>query len=297
MSGSPRVTQHSVAMRVLAGLQGNLDRLGRTQEQLSSGKQLTRPSDSPTRAVSAMQLRSAARAQDQYARNASDGLGWLGTIDSALTSTLDAVRRVRDLTVQGMSTGAAGPDARAAIAIEVKSLREAVIGLANTRYLDRPVFGGTTAGNAAYDSATGAYVGDPGSVDRTVASGAVVPVNVVGTDVFGNAGTGLLKVLDDISVHLTSDPSALSADLGELDTALQATTTTLASVGARYSRVEQAQKAAGLSGDSLRAQLSDVEDVDLPKTLVDLSLQQTAYQAALGAASRVVQTSLVDFLR
>lgn len=293
-----RVTQHSVAMRVLDGLQGNLDRLGRTQQQLSSGRLVSRPSDSPTGTVSAMQLRAEGRAQAQYSRNAQDGLGWLNTIDSALTSTVSSAQRVRDLTVQGMSTGGAGPDARAAIAAEVSSIRETLIGVANTRYLDRPVFGGTTAGAAAFDAA-GNFVGDTNEVTRTVAPGTSVAVNVDGSRLFGDtSGTGgLLQVLDDIAAHLDGDPAALSADLGALDSQLKTLTTTQASVGARVNRLEAAQTSAETAVDTAKTQLSDVEDIDLPKTLMDLSLQQTAYQAALGASAKVVQTSLVDFLR
>jgi len=294
-----RITQRSVAMRVLDGLQGNLDRLGTTQQRLSSGKLVTKPSDSPTAAVSSMQLRAGARAQAQYSRNATDGLGWLNTIDTALTSTLDNVRRVRDLTVQGMSTGSAGSDARAAIAKEVAQIRDAVIGLANTRYLDRPVFGGTTSSSAAFDVTTGAYTGDSGTVMRTIAPGTTVQVDIGGQATFGDNTTGLLKVLADITTDLTGPTPAasLSTDLGNLDTALKNITGTLATVGARVNRLETARATADLNVDTLKTQLSDVEDIDLPKTLMDLSLQQTAYQSALGSAARVVQTSLVDFLR
>jgi flagellar hook-associated protein 3 FlgL len=294
-----RITQRSVAMRVLDGLQGNLERLGTTQERLSSGKLVSKPSDSPTAAVSSMQLRAGARAQAQYSRNAADGLGWLNTIDTALTSTLDNLRRVRDLTVQGISTGATGPDARAAIAKEVSQIRDAVIGLANTHYLDRPVFGGTTSGSAAFAVSTGAFLGDGGLVKRTIAPGTTVDVNVNGQATFGDDTSGLLKVLADIVTDLNgpSPATSLSTDLGNLDTALKNITGTLATVGASVNRLETARATADRNVDTLKTQLSDVEDIDLPKTLMDLSLQQTAYQSALGAAARVVQTSLVDFLR
>ncbi|HEV7962737.1 MAG TPA: flagellar hook protein, partial [Actinoplanes sp.] len=48
---------------------------------------------------------------------------------------------------------------------------------------------------------------------------------------------------------------------------------------------------------SVTSQLSDVEDVDLPKTIMEMQLQQTAYQAALAASAKVIQPSLIDFLR
>jgi flagellar hook-associated protein 3 FlgL len=47
----------------------------------------------------------------------------------------------------------------------------------------------------------------------------------------------------------------------------------------------------------LKNGLSDVENIDLPKTIVDLQLQEIAYKSALSATSRVIQPSLLDFLR
>ena len=49
--------------------------------------------------------------------------------------------------------------------------------------------------------------------------------------------------------------------------------------------------------DNLKSSLSEVEDIDLPKTITDLNLQQVAYQTSLAAAAKVVQPSLVDFLQ
>jgi flagellar hook-associated protein 3 FlgL len=48
---------------------------------------------------------------------------------------------------------------------------------------------------------------------------------------------------------------------------------------------------------SVSSQLSDIEDVDLPKAIMDLQIQQTSYQAALAATAKVIQPSLIDFLR
>src|SRR5439155_16055167 len=158
-----RVTERSIATNVLAGLQGNLSRLGTTQQRLSTGKLISRPSDSPTGTVAAMQYRSDTALAKQYGRNADDGMGWLNAQDTALTGVVDQLNRARDLALQGMSSGAGGSvEARESLATEIDNIRAEAMGLANTRYLDRPVFGGTTSGTDAFDTA-GAYVGDTGS--------------------------------------------------------------------------------------------------------------------------------------
>ncbi|PZM96429.1 MAG: flagellar hook protein [Actinobacteria bacterium] len=292
-----RVTQQSIAARVLAGLQANLDRVGTLQERLSSGRIINRPSDSPTGTVAAMQLRSERRMMQQYVRNADDGLGWLNTLDATLTSISSQLNRVRDLTLQAMSSGAAASaEAREALAVEVENIREALIGLANTRYLDRPVFGGTTPGTVAYEM-DGTYVGDDGQVWRTVGDGTKVRVDVTGPETFGTGSTQLFAVLSSIAQNMRSNTTALGADLDNLDAAITRIRTQLADVGARANRVMNMRQTAEDRLLTLDTQLSEVESVDLPETIMQLRLQEVAYQAALAASARVIQPSLLDFVR
>ncbi len=302
MSTSFRITQKSVSRTVMDGLQSNMARMQKLQEQLSSGKQLSRPSDSPVKTVEAMQFRSGIRRTEQYVRNADDGLAMLATADNALTDSLNTTRRARDLTLTGMND-TMDKGSRLAIAAEIRTLRDGLVGVANTRYLDRQVFGGNTRSDQAYDPATGAYLGDNEDVVRTVEGGTRVTVNVPGTAVFGAAGSReqLFAVLDEIASALEADDATLHARLDgglvNLDKGINTIITTLGQIGARFNRVETMKNAAESQLLSLSNNLSEVEDIDLPKTIVDLQMQEVAYKAALGATARVVQPSLLDFLR
>lgn len=296
MSESLRVTQRSIADRALLGLQTNLDRLSTLQGQLSSGRAISQPSDSPMGTVSALQLRASIADNAQWIRNAEDGLGWLGTIDSALSSATAMTGRVRDLVLQGLNTGSASQQSRDVMATEVDQLRNALIGVANTTYLDRPVFGGTTTGKLAFDS-NGVYLGDANPVARTVDANTRVRVESTGPEVFGSGTGNLFQVLANISLDLRTDPTQLSADLGKLDAAANLMMSQTADVGARYQRVDQMRQAAEDRQLNLKSALSGVEDIDLPKTMMELQMQQVAYQSALGATAKVIQPSLLDFLR
>ena len=293
-----RVTTRGASATVYAGLQDNLAALTRLQERLSSGKEINRPSDSPAGTSSAMNLRSDMRSHEQYVRNADDGIGWLGTLDNALMSSSDQLRRVREVVLYGMSDGGGGSQtARIAAAAEVEQLRESLRQTANSTYLDRPVFGRTTAGPIAYD-ASGAYVGTPtGEVTRVVESQLPIRVDMSGPEAFGTGDEQLFKVLDDVVLHLRTDPKALGGDLDLIDKAMTRLGGALAEVGSRHSRVDQLKTAAEHKLLDLRSQLSGVEDIDLPKTITDLQVQQLAYQAALAATAKVIQPSLLDFLR
>ena len=294
-----RITQRMTASRTLAGLEANQNALTRLQQEVSSGKVITRPSDDPAGTVSALQLRGEISRQDQWARNANDGVGWLGTLDTALTSANSTLRRVRDLVVQGLSSGTNSTQSLQALATEVSSLKDTLIADANTNYLGRPVFGGTTAATAAYSS-SGTFQGDSVAVSRTIGAGNNVRVDVNGRDAFGDDSTGndVFTLLSTIASNLTSgNTAALGSNLTSLDKHSSNIVTKLADVGTRYGRVEQARINSDSKQLDLKSSLSGIEDVDLPKTLMNISLQQAAYQAALKSTASIVQPSLVDFLR
>ena len=303
MSTAFRITQRTVSNTMMQGLQGNLGRLSKLQEQLSSGRQVNRPSDSPVKTVEAMQFRSGIRRTEQHVRNADDGLAMLGTADAALTDSLKMTGRARELVLQGLND-ANNAEGRKALATELRSLRDGLVAVANTRYLDRPVFGGNTVARDAYDRVTGRYLGDQGLVERTIAPGTQISVNVTGTEVFGADGDAgqLFRVLDDLAVALEDhDPAsrhaALEGGLVDLDKAVDTIVNKLGEIGARYNRVETVRSAAEGQLIKMSQSLSEVENIDLPRTIVDLQMQEVAYKAALGATARVVQPSLLDFLR
>lgn len=293
-----RVTQSMMTQRSMAGLQAGLSRLAKIQEQLSTGRVLNRPSDSPGDTAAAMRLRSVVAAQQQYARNAHDGLGWLNTIDSTLQGANDQIRRARDLALQGIN-GAAGADAREALATEIDQIRAGLVSAANTTYLDRPVFGGTSAGPVAYlDVPPATYVGDGQPVLRTIGEGVEVDVQMAGPAAFGPNGDSVFDHLADLATALRSgDTTGMQAGLTQLGDDMKRVTSSLTDVGARTVRIEAAVQRADDTRLQVQGSLSEIENTDLPKAAMDLQLQEVAYQASLAATARVLQPSLVDFLR
>jgi flagellar hook-associated protein 3 FlgL len=303
-----RITHKSITAGALGNLQSNLGRMQRLQEQLSSGSRIGRPSDDPTGTVDSMRFRSEIRQAEQHVRNVDDGLGWLGTADTAVTNALGVVRKAKELALTG-ANGAMGPTEREALASELDGLREHLFSLAGTEYLGRPIFGGTeTAAYAKAADGTITYAGDQGRVTRRPAAGVEVDVNIPGTAVFGPPGADVFAVLSDLANHLrgraadgTPDPSAVAldgtTDLGALDDRFRALQDGLSTVGARYAQLEVMRTRAEDAQVTVKEQLSEVQSVDLPKTIMELQLQEVAYQSALAATSRTIQPSLMDFLR
>lgn len=307
-----RITQNVTSRNVLNNLQHSMQKLQDLQNQLSSGKQIVKPSDDPSGAVSAMSLRSDQKRTAQYSRNAQDGIGWLGTADTTLMSSLETVQKVRSLVLQG-ANGTADVESRSALADEIKAAKEALLGLANTTYQGRPIFAGTanpegqTPPLPTYDAA-GNYNGNTATIYRTIGPNAQVQVNADGPSVWGTPGADdMWHILDDIEAHLRStdnadvakltNPSgAILSDIDRLDAARINIQTRVSEIGARMHRTEQMQSRAEDNQLTIQSNLSTIENVDIAQTIVNLNMQSTAYQAALSATAKVIQPSLVDFL-
>lgn len=289
--GLSRITQRSVSDSALRGLQASLARTATLQNQLSSGKRISNPSDDPSGTASAMTFRSQRSAAEQHLRNIDGATGRLNTTDSALTDLSDRLNKIRELMVRSQS-GALSTEGRSALSAEVSAVRGNVVDIYNTRYLDRPVFGGTAAGDVALD-ATDTYVGNDATVEVRISRDATVRVDVKGTDVAADTVPALLT---QIATEMTSG-GVTAASFAALDAARSKVLQAIGDVGSRGSRVEAAKTQVDSLRLDLQGRISESEDIDLPETIMNLESQKVAYQAALGAASKVLQTSLVDFLK
>jgi flagellar hook-associated protein 3 FlgL len=292
-----RITQRAVALTSLQGLNRNLDAVGKLQAQLTSGRLINTVSDSPTGTNRAMQTRDEQAAVAQQARNISDAQSWLDQSDSTLQTMIATTRRVRDLTVQGLSTGSASATSQEALAIEVKSLREGLLSLANIQVQGRPLFGGVTSGGKAYDSA-GAWVGQGGApVTRRVSDSEKMRVDITGPEAFGTPGSDLFAVVNSIATDLTANPLALETHLADLDAIMNGMSAAVADIGTRGSRLERVSQINFDRSMALTQQLSETESIDLPNTIMRLEMQKVGYEAALAATAKAIQPTLMDYLR
>jgi len=298
-----RVTHQTVQRSTLANLQVNLSRIADLQGRLSGGKVITKPSDDPAGTASALRLRGDLRVTQQYQRNADDGVGWLTTVDASLQASVTALRQVRNLVVQGASTGASGPVPRAAIAAELEGLRDALLEQANSTYLSRPVFAGTTSAGHAYevtpgDPPTYEWLGhEAGSVQRRVGPATTVRADSDGRLAFGDGDDSVFALIDRIVAELRAEDGEVGHFLADIDVRMEKMLAELADVGARYKQLTAAQVATEEAMVGLKGQIAAIEDIDLAEALVELQSQEVAYQAALGATARVLQPSLLDFIR
>jgi flagellar hook-associated protein 3 FlgL len=293
-----RITAMTMTRNVLADINAANARVTKSQEQLSSGKVLNKPSDDPSAVARAMQLHADLQATEQYQQNASEAVGWASVTDSALGSVAEALQRVRELAVQG-ANGSAGPESHTAIAEEITQLVDTIKTAGNASYGGRFVFSGTATDTRPFAmGASDVYNGDGETVMRQIGPNVAVGVNITGRRAIGDDTAGLLKTVRDVLGYAQSgNAQGMSNSLNVIDVRMDELNAVRAQVGATQNRIEVATaRLAEYEGTALDL-LNKTESADIAKTMMEYNVHQAAYQAGLKAGANIVQASLLDFLR
>ncbi|MED4454452.1 flagellar hook-associated protein FlgL [Metabacillus fastidiosus] len=304
-----RVTQSMLASNSLRNLSKSYADLGKYQDQLHTGKKISRPSDDPVVAIKGMFYRTNLTEVEQYQRNLTEAYTWMENSEAGIEQATQVMHRVRELLVNGKN-GTNNADSLKAIAVEITQLREDMIGVANTQVAGRYIFNGTDTmqppitvnndGTVTLDN----MKTTPFSVE--VSKGVQLKVNIDPSNVFskdllgeGNGdGTGgtLAKIIEFLNgvPNTNHDPDKL---LDELDAQFSQISAERSELGARYNRLELIDDRLGNQEVIANRILSANEDVDMERVITNLTVQESVHRASLAASSRIIQPTLIDFLR
>lgn len=288
-----RVTQSMLSNSTLRHITNSYSKLGQLNEQMNTGKKFSKPSDNPVAAMRAMGYRTDLNRIEQYQQNISEVQNWANSTDDALNQVGLALQKIRELTVQA-SNGTLEGDQRSYIAAEVSQLKEQISSIADTQIGGKYIFGGTKTNvppSKDFSQATG-------QIEVEVFSGIKLPLNFEGaglfSDLVGDNGE-ISKLVNSLNANASEEE--IGQYLSAIDVQMDNLLSARATIGARQNRVE-------LMDDRLSSQevfstriLSDNEDVDLEKVIIDLTSQESVHRAAMSVGARLIQPTLMDFLR
>ncbi len=294
-------------------LNQTLQRLEKLQYESSVGKKFRVPSDDPIGASKSLKFNTDISKVEQYLRNAKDAKAWLLETESVLNEINTVLHRANVLTVQAAN----GPNEEdlPKIRDEIVELREHLIQLANSTYAGRTLFTGFKTDEKLLND-DGTYNVDIKNAEVFVYNVGVaekVPVNTLGNKVFGSGagnytdevGEGdkayLIQVFDDLALAL--DPNnpdshnVIQESLTKIKDSMNQILSVTSELGARTNRLELTESKLEDQLLTLQELLSFNEDVSLPDALMRLAIEENVYRASLGVGARIIQPSLMDFLR
>ena len=292
-----RITSNTMTQQSLRTLQTNLADRERLQNQAASQRAFRSPSEDPAAAATTLGVHGDQSRVAQFARNLSDGMAWVTTVDAALGASTDLLNRARDLTAQGANSGALSPTAREAIAQELESIGAELLAKANTTVLGRSVFAGTSDAGSAFDPVTFAFNGSPGAgVQRRISDNETVRVDFDGSQAFGVGAGSAFALLGDIAAELRGGGD-VGGRLTDIDARLKDVIAARGATGARQMQIERATAQNLSASIDLEARRAEVENVDSLEVLVHLQSAELVFQSALQVTAKSLQTNLLEFLR
>ena len=299
-----RITQGMLVQRTLNNLNQQLRRISVLQDQLATGRRVNRPSDNPIDARRAMNLRTIIAKNEQFQANISDASPQLQESASTVLNMVDIMLRALELTTQGANE-VVGQSQLDSIALEINELLEAAVVAGNHRTNNRSIFAGTRTLADAFDVTRVAgqitavtYAGNDQPIEINISEGVRSEVNVTGSDVF-QKNVDIFAVLIGIRDDLLAGDQASLRDvrLAEIATGREQLLSSVAQIGAVQNRLERLQSNLADFNIDFQELLSDKIDADFAETVLGLTVAETALNAALNAAARVLQPSLLDFIR
>jgi len=341
------------------------------QDQLNTGKKISKPSQDPVVAMKGMRYRTEVMETRQYLdRNLGQVYSWVENSDSSLDKVGQTMSRLRELTVQA-SNDTYEENQRRAISDEVSQLIDHIGTITNNKVNNQYIFNGSDTINAPYDPAginidpttipddgenaflfandsksypwvpddptipeVGAFTdgtdrfqlnGDKTrfineltgetlpadevvvmrkdalpsnneAVDIEIMKGITLGVNVQPQDAFTPGFFGdLHTLLNKLKNGATGEE--LSPFLTKIDSHMDSFVAKRSDIGAKYNRVEMIEARLSEQEVTSLKVMSENEDVDAERVIINLLSEETLLRATLATSARIIQPSLMDFLR
>lgn len=300
-----RITNNMIINNFMSNFNRSQSRLNKYMEQLATGDKFSRISDEPIDAVKAMKMETTIKFNQKYVENAEEGINWLNVTDQALNDVVKTLRKLRDSAVKA-ANGTMTPEDREKVQQEVDQLKEHLIEVGNSRYGNSYIFNGTKTKLQPYENpAAPADLTDPasylangsvvGKLEREIGAGTTIDINVTGAEI------GFDQIFADIEGFSnsleTNNSTEIQNSLENIDTHIESVLGARAQVGSRQNRLELTVDRLGSQEISYTDILSKTKSTDIPETIMKLKNEENVYRTALATGARIIQPTLMDFLR
>jgi len=297
--------------RAIAQMGVTQDRISKTQTQLSTSKQINKPSDAPDQAATITRLKSAIDRQNSYVSTINSVKDKLSQQETAASNATDVLTRLKELTVQAANDTYSAVD-RKSIDLEVRQLRDQLLSLANTQDVNGNfIFSGSRVGKQAFatdENGKLVYQGDQTVSATGVGDQSAVDINRSGTNPFDKivrvddnnkkTAVGFFQVIDDLSAALQSnDAGSIKRAVGEVGTLQQGLSDSLASIGAATNKIDNQASLAEENVLRMKTTLSQVEDTDYTEAITKMNKDMLALQAAQSSFAKISQLNLFDYIK
>lgn len=294
---SMRVSEKSQQQVIQESIGRSRERMEKLQFQSATLKKLNTPSDDPVSTAKILELRTDQVNSHQYETNIKMAQSFLQNTDHVLSDLSEVVLRAKEIALQQSSTASSSEGSRVGVAEEIAQLYDHAIATANCRIGERYLLGGFCTQDPPV-SPDGEYLGDEGEMSIEVANQVFVAMNIPGSAIFEVHQVNLFDELQHLRIALlTGDLEGVHGTLESLDQLRNHLVMRRAQVGSRLQGLESTNQAGGRHRVTQASLTSLLEDADMAKVMSDLNREEAVLRSSLSSAKRLIQPSLLDFLK
>lgn len=303
-----RITNNSIMSSYLRDVQNNLQNMDVINEKLNTEKQVNRISDDPFKTVKILNIQNEIQNTEKYNYNCDEITGWLDITDESLDRIANLSSDIK--TKLTSISGAFGKNEIAAVRAEVNEKIKQIGESLNTTYAGKYIFGGQLTD----DKPISTKVDEKGVVSLSIAnkdngdlnkkltsaisSGLNISYNLTVNEVTG--GEDGLKLFEELSEALNGD-TVDTEKIGKLSTKIDNYMNDILNnrsiVGARTNTIDKVKETNDENILSMKKNYSNMQDVDFSKEFIHLKEAQMVYMASLQVGAKLIQGTLLDYLR
>ncbi len=309
-----RITNSMMIDRVVTNLNTGLLKTNRYNMQLGSKHRLTRLSDDPVGVLSSMTARQNIRSLKRYQESVTAARNWVDQTESALMDMEEVLVSIKENVID--ACGTKNEDDKKNIAAVIEQMNGYLTQCMNTTVGDKYIFGGFNTTEAPFTRAadgTLLYNGiDPTDttqdfsgelnqkIEFEIGYNMNMEVSFTGLAVVGVGEDSLFNVLDNLVADLRkgmSNEDLSNTYLGKVESLRGSISTLTVEVGTKTQRLDLMENRYSLDAINYEAIRTDVEEIDTAETIMKMKMSETVYQQALAVGARIIQPTLMDFLK
>jgi len=302
-----RVTPKITSSNFIRNIQQQAGDILKAQERIASQKRINKISDDPIGMGRVLGYRSNIAAIEQYEENIDQGISQLEFNEITLDLASDLVLTAKRV-AENYSDSENTAEEKQFAADQIKDLYDQVISLANSKFNNNYIFAGHATDTAPFSRDADfnvTYHGDDGQVRLIVGNNAEINYDADGSKIFQNAANGGVNLFDELknlidgleNADAAAGSAQIKATVSPLYNARQQINSRRSEYAPALYRLQFTNEYWANLKPKVQGTLADTEQADIAKTAVELTNLEVAYETTLATAARIIQPSLMDFLR
>ena len=323
-----RITNASMVRSHLYDTQNNLTNMSKINQQISTGKVINTVSDDPHKAIKIMNINNEIKYTEKYNYNKDETVGWMNTTDGALDNVGNLLGEIKE-TILKVCNGTYSQNEMKSLNEDMNEKIKQLADTLNTTHGGKYLFGGSSVDDAPITvienpdgtvklefskDKNGQTIPNTDDLKADISSGINIDYNISVGEILnikdGNGNTvNLLDEINNLSTLMNdiangdeqtaakAKETLLNDTKGKIDTLFDHVVNERTSLGVRVSTAEKIKELNDEDILNIQDVLSKTQDTDVVEKFIELKSAEMIYQASIQVGAKLIQPTILDYIR